>query len=95
MEEKNEVIKNDYRYGKIVCRCEQITEGEIVRAIHENPPARDVDAIKRRTRSGMGRCQGGFCQTQIVEILARELNTSVEQVLKSGKVSNIVYGRSK
>ncbi len=95
IEEKNEVIKKDNRYGKIICRCEQITEGEIVRAIHENPPARDVDAIKRRTRSGMGRCQGGFCQTQIVEILARELNITVEQVLKSSKGSNIVFGRSK
>ena len=95
MEEKNEVIKKDYRYGKIVCRCEQITEGEIVRAIRDNPPARDIDAIKRRTRSGMGRCQGGFCQPQIVEILARELSVPVEEVLKSGKNSNLVFGRSK
>lgn len=95
IEEKNEIIKSNDRYGKIVCRCEQITEGEIVRAIHENPPAKDVDAIKRRTRSGMGRCQGGFCQTQIVEILSRELNIPVEQVLKSSKGSKIVFGRSK
>ena len=95
MPQKNEVIKKDYRYGKIVCRCEQITEGEIVRAIRDNPPARDIDAIKRRTRSGMGRCQGGFCQPQIVEILARELSVPVEEVLKSGKNSNLVFGRSK
>lgn len=95
IEEKNEIIKKDSSYGKIVCRCEQITEGEIIRAIHDNPPARDIDAIKRRTRSGMGRCQGGFCQPQIVEILARELNIPVQQVLKSGKQSNLVFGRSK
>lgn len=95
IEQKNEIIKKDSSYGKIVCRCEQITEGEIVRAIRENPPARDIDAIKRRTRSGMGRCQGGFCQPQIVEILARELGIPVQQVLKSGKESNLVLGRSK
>jgi glycerol-3-phosphate dehydrogenase len=59
-EEKNQVIAKDNRYGKMICRCEQITEGEIVRAIHENPPARSVSAVKRRTRAGMGRCQGGF-----------------------------------
>ncbi len=95
IEQKNEIIKKDSSYGKIVCRCEQITEGEIVRAIRENPPARDIDAIKRRTRSGMGRCQGGFCQPQIVEILARELGIPVQQVLKSGKESNLVLDRSK
>ena len=95
IEEKNQVIKQDNRYGKMVCRCEQITEGEIVRAIHENPPARSVSAVKRRTRAGMGRCQGGFCQSQVVEILARELGVDYTEVTLSGKGSEIVVGKSK
>ncbi len=88
--EKNEIIKKNPSYGKIVCRCEQITEGEIVRAIKENPPARDIDAIKRRTRSGMGRCQGGFCQPHVAEILARELGLSFENITKTGEGSELV-----
>ena len=94
-EEKNQVIAKDNRYGKMVCRCEQITEGEIVRAIHENPPARSVSAVKRRTRAGMGRCQGGFCQSHVVEILARELGVEYEQITYSGKGSEIVVGKCK
>lgn len=93
--EKNEIIKKDKSYGKIVCRCEQITEGEIVRAIHENPKARDLDGIKRRVRAGMGRCQGGFCQPQILQILARELKVPVEQVTKKGENSQIIIGKTK
>lgn len=95
IEEKNEIIKKDNRYGKIVCRCEQITEGEIVRAIKTNPPATNVDAIKRRTRSGMGRCQGGFCQPQVAEIIARELSIPLEKVTKSGKNSYLLRGKTK
>lgn len=94
-EQKNQIIAKDKRYGKIVCRCEKITEGEIVRAIHENPPALTVDAIKRRTRAGMGRCQGGFCQPYVVEILARELNIPLEKVTKSGGNSYILRGQTK
>ena len=95
VEQKNEVIKNNKSYGKIICRCEQITEGEIVRAIHENPPATNVDAIKRRTRAGMGRCQGGFCQPLVAEIIARELNIPLEKVTKSGKNSYLLRGKTK
>ena len=95
VKEKNEVIKQNPSYGKIVCRCEQITEGEIIRAIHTNPPANNVDGIKRRTRAGMGRCQGGFCQPQVVEILATELNVSMEKVTNSGRGSNLLKERSK
>lgn len=95
MEEKNAIIAKNPAYGKIICRCEQITEGEIVRAIHENPPAKNVDAVKRRTRAGMGRCQGGFCQPQVAEIIARELSIPLEQVTKSGRNSNLVMGVSK
>ncbi len=92
---KNEVIKKDPRYGKMVCRCEGITEGEIVAAIHDNPPALDIDGVKRRTRSGMGRCQGGFCSPYVVEILARELGVAYESVTKSGKGSIVNYGKTK
>ena len=95
MEEKNELIKNDPRYGRIVCRCEGITEGEIVEAIHTNPKATDVDGVKRRTRSGMGRCQGGFCSPTVVEILARENGIRFEEVTKFGKGSIINYGKTK
>ena len=95
MDEKNEVIERDPRYGRIVCRCEEITEGEIVEAIHTNPGATDVDGVKRRTRSGMGRCQGGFCSPVVVEILERELGVSLEKVTKFGKGSVINYGKTK
>ncbi len=95
MEEKNEVIRRDARYGRIVCRCEGITEGEIVAAIHANPKATDVDGIKRRTRSGMGRCQGGFCSPIVVEIIARELGEKLDEVTKFGKGSTINYARTK
>ena len=95
LEQKNEVIAKDARYGRIVCRCEGITEGEIVAAIHTNPGATDVDGIKRRTRSGMGRCQGGFCSPIVVSILARELGVGFEQIGKFGKGSTINYGKTK
>ncbi|MBR6737902.1 MAG: NAD(P)/FAD-dependent oxidoreductase [Clostridia bacterium] len=95
IEEKNEIIKKDKRYGKIVCRCEEITEGEIVRAINENPKATSVDAVKRRVRAGMGRCQGGFCQPHVAEILARELNVPFETITKNGKNSNLLVGKTK
>lgn len=94
-EEKNAVIAKDPSYGKIVCRCERITEGEIVRAVRENPPAKNVDAVKRRTRAGMGRCQGGFCQPHVAEIIARELQIPFEQVTKNGDGSQLVVGVSK
>lgn len=94
-EEKNEIIKKDPSYGKIVCRCEQVTEGEILRAIRENPPAKDIDGVKRRTRSGMGRCQGGFCQPYVAELLAREQGIPLEKVTKSGKGSRLLVGVTK
>ena len=95
MEEKNEIIKKDPSYGKIICRCEQVTEGEILRAIRENPPAKDIDGVKRRTRSGMGRCQGGFCQPYVAELIAKEGGTSLTNVTKNGKGSNLLMGVTK
>lgn len=94
-EEKNELIKKDPSYGKIVCRCEQVTEGEILRAIRENPPAKDVDGVKRRTRSGMGRCQGGFCQPYVAELIAKERGVSLTSVTKNGKGSELLTGVTK
>ncbi len=94
-QEKNELIKKDPKFGNIICRCEQITEGEIVQALHNNPPACSVDGIKRRTRAGMGRCQGGFCMSRVAEIISRELNMPIEQVTKKGEGSELVTGKTK
>lgn len=95
LEEKNKVIKKDPTYGRIICRCEGITEGEILDAIHRNPKARDLDGVKRRTRAQMGRCQGGFCSPYITELLARELNIPYESVTKFGRASVINMGKTK
>ena len=93
VEEKNAYIQEHPAYGKIVCRCEMISEGEILDAIRTNPPAKDMDAVKRRTRSGMGRCQGGFCGPYVMELLAKEQNISMEEVTKCGGNSAMVLGR--
>lgn len=92
-EEKDAFIKKNPAYGKIVCRCETISEGEILEAIRQNPGARDMDGVKRRTRSGMGRCQGGFCGPYVMELIARELGISMEAVTKNGGDSKMVIGR--
>ncbi len=93
--EKNRVIAADPAYGRVICRCEEVTEGEILAAIHQNPPAKDIDAVKRRTRAGMGRCQGGFCMPSVCEILAREWNLAENEVTKKGGNSYILTGRTK
>lgn len=95
VEEKNALIKADPSYGRIICRCEQITEGEIISAIRQNPPATDVDAIKRRTRAGMGRCGGGFCQPHVAEILSKELGLPFTDITKSGVGSELVVAKTK
>lgn len=95
VKEKNKIIAKDPAYGKMVCRCEQVTEGEIRRAIRENPRATTVDAVKRRTRAGMGRCQGGFCQIRVAEILAEELGLDFTEVVKSGKNAVLTKGKTK
>lgn len=93
--EKQEIIKKDKTYGKIVCRCEGVSEGEILAAIRMNPAAVDLDGVKRRTRAQMGRCQGGFCSTHIVELLAKELQIPIEKVTKSGGASYINVSKTK
>ena len=94
-EEKDLVIAKDSAFANMVCRCEEITEGEIVAAIHRNPGARDVDGIKRRTRASMGRCQGGFCVPVIVGILARELGIPETEITKFGGNSYMLIGKTK
>ena len=95
IEEKNEAIRKDPAFGRVICRCETVTEGEILEAIHTNPKATDLDGVKRRTRAQMGRCQGGFCSPYVVELLAKELNIPYEAVTKFGKGSYINIGRTK
>ena len=94
-EERAELIKKNSAYGRIICRCETITEGEIIDAIKAPAGARDVDGVKRRTRAGMGRCQGGFCGSKVVEILARELGCEVNEITKTGKNSKILFEKTK
>ncbi len=89
-EEKNELIKKDPRYGRIICRCETVTEGEIVEAIHGVIPAVSIDAVKRRCNAGMGRCQGGFCGGKVAEILVRERGISPLDVLQNQRGTNIL-----
>lgn len=92
-DEKNVFIKKNPAFGKIVCRCETITEGEIRDAIRRNPPALDMDGVKRRTRSGMGRCQGGFCSPYIMKLISEEHNIPMEKITKKGKGSEMLSGR--
>ena len=94
-EERAELIKKNPAYGRIICRCETITEGEIIDTIKAPAGARDVDGVKRRTRAGMGRCQGGFCGSKVVEILARELGKDINEITKFGGNSNILFEKTK
>lgn len=91
----NEKVKADPRWGRIICRCETVTEAEIVNAIHSPLPATTVDAVKRRVRAGMGRCQGGFCAPRVIDILSRELGIPVTAVKKGGNGSELVKCRIK
>ena len=90
-EKRTELIKENPLYGSIVCRCEQISEGEIVDAIHRNPGAVSFDGVKRRVRAGMGRCQAGFCSSKTIKILARELNKSITEINKNSEGSYMIY----
>lgn len=94
-EERVQLIKENPAYGNIICRCEMITEGEIIDAIKRPLGARSLDAVKRRTRAGMGRCQSGFCSPRTMEILSRELNVPMSEITKTGKGSEIIVGINK
>ena len=84
-------IAADSLYGRVICRCETVTEGEIVAAINSPVGATTVDGVKRRTRAGMGRCQGGFCGPRVTQIIARELNIPIPEVLKEREDSHMFY----
>jgi len=95
-EEKIAIIKENPKYGKVICRCETITEGEIMDVIHRSVGARTVKSVKKRCRAGMGRCQGGFCSPRVVEILARELNCPLDEVMYDQQDSTyILSGKTK
>ncbi len=92
---KKQLIETNNLYGRIICRCEMITEAEIVQAIHSAVGAVDLDGVKRRTRTGMGRCQGGFCSPRVTEIISRELNIPMIDVTKKGGCSFILNTKSR
>ena len=94
-EERSALVKENPAYGTVICRCETITEGEIIDAIHRVPGARSIDGVKRRTRAGMGRCQGGFCSPRVLEILSRELDVPMSEITKAGGNSKIIVGTNK
>ncbi len=92
-DERRALIESDAAYGQVICRCEQITEGEIVEAIRRG--ARSLDGVKRRVRAGMGRCQGGFCAPRVMEIISRELGVAQTELTKSGGESRLLIGHTK
>lgn len=89
-EARAEKIAQNPAYGSIVCRCEEISEGEIVDAIHGIIGATTLDGVKRRTRAGMGRCQSGFCSPRVMELLSRELSRDLRDIRKNNKASTVV-----
>lgn len=93
--ERSELIKKNPAYSNIICRCESISEAEIVDAIKRPVGAKSLDGVKRRVRAGMGRCQGGFCQPKVLDILARELNKDISEITKSGGNSKVLLGKNK
>ena len=95
LEERNQLIKENPAYGNIICRCEMITEGEILDAIHRPLGVRSLDGVKRRTRAGMGRCQSGFCSPKVMEILKKEVPMSVDKIGKNGVGSEFIVGENK
>lgn len=95
MEDRNKLIQENPAYGNMVCRCEMITEGEIIDAVNRPLGAKSLDGVKRRTRAGMGRCQGGFCSPKVMEIIARECGVDIAEVTKSGGQSKIITGVNK
>ncbi len=93
--EQQALIEQNPAYGNIVCRCEIVTEGEVIDAIRRPLGATTLDGVKRRTRAGMGRCQAGFCTPRTMEILARECKMSMADVRKNGMDSGLIVGTNK
>ena len=94
LEERNALIRKQPAYGQIICRCENVTEGEIVDAITRTLGARSLDGVKRRTRAGMGRCQAGFCSPRVMELLEKHAGLSPYEVTKNGGKGVLVYGQN-
>ena len=94
-EEKNRLIAENPTFGRVVCRCETITEGEIRAALNAPIPPVSLDGIKRRAGTGMGRCQGGFCGPKVLEIMAKTKKISYEDVIQDGNGSYILTGETK
>ena len=95
LEEKNKAIETDSRFGNVICRCENVTEAEIIDCIRRPLGARSLDGVKYRTRAGMGRCQGGFCGPKVMAILSRELGIHIDRVTKKGGRSKMLAGKTK
>ncbi|MCI2047194.1 MAG: NAD(P)/FAD-dependent oxidoreductase [Faecalibacterium sp.] len=93
--EKEALIRKNPAYGRVICRCETITEGEILDAIHSEVPATTIDGVKRRCNAGMGRCQGGFCGPRVLELLSRELHISPLEVLQDKAGTNVLVSETK
>ena len=94
-DERNKIIKLDSKYGRIICQCENVTEGEIVDSIRRPLGARTVTGVKRRTGAGFGSCDGCYCKDKIIEILAREMDKRVTEVVNNSKDSTILLSRIK
>ena len=89
---QNEIIAKDKNYGKIICKCENISMGDILFALNRPLPVVSTDGIKRRVRAGMGRCQGGFCLDGVINLIAKQNNINVQSVLKENAGSNHIVG---
>ena len=92
---KEKLIRQNPAYANVICRCETVTEGEIINAIRRPVGARSLDGVKRRTRAGMGRCQAGFCSPRVMEILERELSMNPLSVTKHGQGSELLTGTTR
>ena len=94
-EERVKAIESNPSYAKILCRCEMVTEGDVIDALHRPIPAHTLDMVKRRTRAGMGRCQGNYCRARIAELIAEKFDIPLSEVKKFTSNSNILYGKTK
>lgn len=95
VKEQEALIRENPAYGRMICRCEKVTEGEILEAVRRPLGATTMDGIKRRTRAGMGRCQAGFCTPRVMEILSEELGIGMEKICKNREGSVLIKGRNK
>ena len=94
-EEKAALVKEQPAYGRVICRCETITEGEILAALHSEVPANTIDGVTRRAGAGMGRCQGGFCGPRVLELISRELGIDPLDILQDKNGSNVLVSETK